>query len=172
GTGMLFSDERLKPFRFGGTQENGLFPGTENLPGIIALAAALELLASRQLEDEQVLSSLDTDGRRILDTGGFPYIWESPREKASGVFCISLPWVADMEELLFYLNTKHVFVSRFSACTGRVDGPSRVLCAMGRPFDRATRSLRVSLGRESTRKDLFTFGSVLKEYWSRARIHL
>ncbi len=168
GTGFLCAGgetrRELRPFRFGGPQEEGLFPGTENLPGILALARAVELLSSRFSQDEAMLRALENDGRRILESSELEYVWESPPHKVGGVFCVSLPWVSDMEDLLFFLNGKHIFLSRFSACTGRVDGASRVLLAMGRPVHRASTSLRIALGRESLRKDIFALASALKEY--------
>jgi cysteine sulfinate desulfinase/cysteine desulfurase-like protein len=99
--------------------------------------------------------ALERDFFDLAQKRGLALVRESPTEHAPGIFCISLPWAASMEELLMELNRRQICVSRFSACSARVDGPSTVLNAMGRPVERSSRSLRIGLGRWNKRDDLY-----------------
>ncbi len=157
GTGALWVRPGLPlgRSRFGGGQEGGLFPGTENTPGIAAAAEAAALLASELGEESVLLRALEADFFALAEKRGLELRSESPADHAPGLFCISLPWADSMEELLFALARRQVCVSRFSACSGRVEGPSRVLSAMGRDAARASFSLRIGLGRFSKREDLY-----------------
>ncbi|MEW5814615.1 MAG: aminotransferase class V-fold PLP-dependent enzyme [Spirochaetota bacterium] len=164
GVGLLFRGNSisLTPFRYGGNQEDGLFPGTENTPGIAALSASIDIIKKRFQEESLYISVLSREGISILTNSSYPCILESPENAAPGILCVSLPWVNDMENLLFTLNQKSICISRFSACTVKATGPSGVLLAMGRPLERAEKSLRISLGRWSKREDFHRLDSVLK----------
>lgn len=166
GIAMLYKkkDVKLRPTRFGGYQNDGLFPGTENTPGIAALSEAIGILKNTITDEGRRLQVLINDGLAILQNRGLDIRIESPKDRAPGVVCISLPWVKDMEALLFYLNTNLICISRFSACSTRVTGPSKILSAMGKPVKRRLTSLRIALGRWSKRDDFFRLAAVLKEY--------
>lgn len=165
GTGALFVREniKLKRHRFGGLQMDGIFPGTENTPGIASLTRAVELAAREFGNEQQRLSRLSEEALALLTQTGVDYMLESPPRRIPGVLCLSLPWAGNMEDLLFNLNENHICISRFSACTPRVRGPSAVLTAMGREKKRAERSLRISFGRFSKREDFYLLAKVLKE---------
>ena len=164
GTALLWCRPGLKlsPLRFGGAQEGGLFPGTENTPGAAALAEALRLLSKEQQDELRMLRSLTEDGLRILDRAGINYRLLSPADRAPGVICISLKPPAGMEELIFSLNGMNICVSRFSACSERIDGSSAVLRAMGYPAGISGNSLRISCGRWSRRDDFHKLAAALK----------
>jgi len=166
GTGLLYKKRgvRLRPRRFGGSQEGGLFPGTENLPGIAAFGAAAAILGKNRRDEQRMLATLTREGLEILAKSGVEVVRESPGDAAPGVLCLSLPWCPDMEQLLHHLNHQQIFVSRFSACTDGVVGPSAILNAMGVPPDRSKKSLRISLGRWSRRDDFFRLARALKEF--------
>lgn len=153
---------RLQPQRFGGSQEGGLFPGTENIPGAAALAEALRLLKKEQAEEHRMLTALCRDGLIILEKNGIGFTLESPEGSAPGVLCISLDDEPEMEKLMFRLNSMNICISRFSACTERLNGSSNILNAMGRSPRRAGSSLRISLGRWSRRDDFFKLAKALK----------
>ncbi len=166
GTGLLWANPEisLAPFRYGGSpeQDSPLFPGTGNPPGIAALGTAISLAESERREETVVLGSLIKDGLTILDEHGVTYINESPPGAAPGIVCLSFPWVRSMEEFLFFLNRNKIAVSRFSACTGDIQGESKVLSAMGRGADRSSTSVRISCGRESKRSEWYLLADVLK----------
>ena len=165
GTALLWKnpDIRIRHLRFGGSQEGGLFPGTENIPGAAALSEALRLMKETQEQDHRMLSTLNREGLAILENAGIEFSLESPEDSAPGVVCISLKRAAEMEELLFGLNSRNICISRFSACSERLSGPSKILSEMGRPAGRAGRSLRIAAGRWSRRDDYFKLARALKE---------
>jgi len=169
GIALLWKKEgvKLDSFRFGGSQEGGFFPGTENTPGIAALSSSLSLLREEGPAEMSRLCMLSGEGLTILKNASFPFILESPEHRAPGILCISLSWVDEIEKLLYTLNLNSICLSRFSACTGRVDGPSRVLLAMGRSRKQASTSLRISLGRWSKRDDFFRLTKVLQEVYGK-----
>lgn len=160
---------RLARFRFGGGQEGGSFPGTENAPGIAAFAEACRVLGERGGEDAVAAAALEKDFLRDAASRGLEFRIESPAVRAPGILCVSLPWAGDMEALLLDLARRNVCVSRFSACGGRVAGPSRALLALGAGRERAERSLRISWGRFTVREDLLVLGKALRELQGAAR---
>ena len=165
GTALLWKkpELRLSPLRYGGSQEAGLFPGTENIPGAAALAEALRILKREQPDELRMLTALSRDGLAVLERSAPPFTAETPENAAPGVICISLDTAEDMERIIFGLNKRSICLSRFSACTERISGPSRTLLAMGRPLHRAERSIRISLGRWSRRDDFFRLSRALNE---------
>jgi cysteine desulfurase len=152
---------RIRPTRFGGHQEDGLFPGTENTPGIAALASAIVIHKKVFHEESMRLSVLADEFLLKLEQMQVTYHLESPADRAPGVLCISLPGYNDMEKLVFGLNNMNICISRFSACTARINGPSRVLSAMGRSLKRSSTSLRISCGRFNRREDLDTLARAI-----------
>ncbi|OHE59867.1 MAG: hypothetical protein A2Y36_04880 [Treponema sp. GWA1_62_8] len=164
GCGLLWKRKslRLARFRRGGTQEGGLFPGTENVPGIAAFAEAAKLLQGSIAEESRMLRVLEKDFLRDLGLKSVPFIEESHEEHAAGVFCLSFPWISDMEAFMLELARLGICVSRFSACSSRVDGPSRVLAAMGVDPIRSSRSMRIGIGRFTVREDLFALSRALR----------
>ncbi|MDC7227826.1 MAG: aminotransferase class V-fold PLP-dependent enzyme [Spirochaetales bacterium] len=165
GTALIWKkpDIRLTPLRFGGSQEGGLFPGTENVPGAAALTEALRLLKKEQADELRMLRALIRDGIAILEKADIGFRMESPPEAAPGVLCISLDYAGSMEKLIFELNSRKICISRFSACSEKLDGPSPVLKAMGRPPGYSGKSIRISAGRWSRRDDFYKLAAALKE---------
>ncbi len=162
GTGIFYKRPglRLNHFRYGGGQEGGMFPGTENIPGIAALGRALELMDAKREEETAVLKTLTREVSWIFRKQGIKTVSESPDDAVPGILNYSLPWIKDMENFLYCLNREKICLSRFSACTERVTGPSRILTAMGRNRKRASTSIRISLGRWSRREDIYTLARV------------
>jgi cysteine desulfurase len=165
GSAFLWSKKglRLSSFRFGGVQQNGVFPGTENLPGIMSLAATVDLMGKEFSLDHSRLSTLTSEGFRILQNEFPDIVRESPPDHVPGILNISLPWIKNIEELIFQLSKNNICISRFSACSHRVSGSSTILVAMKRPVDRASTSLRISFGRWSKREDFFYLVNALKK---------
>jgi cysteine desulfurase len=165
GTALLWCRPgiRLRPLRYGGAQEGGLFPGTENTPGAAALSEALKLMAKYQQNELQMLTALTRDGFNILEKAGIRFRTESPEDSAAGVLCISLEPNTSMQELIFSLNSLNICLSRFSACSEKIDGKSAILDAMGIPTSRAEHSIRISCGRWSRRDDFFKLAAALKK---------
>ncbi|HBE03347.1 MAG: hypothetical protein A2096_06175 [Spirochaetes bacterium GWF1_41_5] len=167
GIAMLVKNNkniRLRPFRFGNPACTGLFPGTANIPGIYALGQAVSLLSAEIRNDIKHLTGLSEEFTVMLESSGFEYYIETGRQRAPGFFLVSIPAITDMEDFFLFLAGKNICLSRFSACTSRVSGPSKILTLMGRNRERACSSLRISMGRFTQRSDLFKLLQAVRGY--------
>lgn len=155
GIGFVFLRSRVKlaPLLTGGDQEYGKRGGTENMPGIIGLAKAVEILKNAPLDSaERVAALRDRFEKTILDNvpdvtvnGSGPRVGNTSNLAFKGV---------DGESLLRLLNQHGVAVSHGSACSSGALEPSRVLLNMGIPLQVARTSLRFSLSRMNTQEEL------------------
>ena len=155
GVGLLFCRKgiRLPNLIEGGAQERGRRGGTENVPGIAAMAAALRD-ACADMERENVrLAKL----RDKLIAG----IRQIPETRINGSLTQRLPGNVNAcflgiegESLLISLDLVGVCGSSGSACTSGSLDPSHVLLAIGLPHEIAHGSLRLSLGRENTEAEV------------------
>jgi cysteine desulfurase len=156
GTGLLYLRTGLKiqPIIYGGGQENGLRSGTENTAGIVGLAAALELAQKeRARESKRSVGLRDYLVKSVLN--------EIPRTYLNGHPTQRLPNNANFtildvegESMVLRLSEKGICASTGSACTSRSLEPSHVLRAIGLPKEVAHGSLRFSLGKSTTKKDI------------------
>lgn len=152
GVGGLFvrSGLEITPFIVGGGQEDGVRGGTTNSAALAGLSAAIEQLASAP--DHQV-DLRDYFESRLL--AGIPgaVIHSRPAGRLSNTSCFSLPGVQGRDVVQKLLQMS-IIVGTGSACSSGSLAPSRVLRAMGVPYEVAWGALRVSLSRQTTREDL------------------
>ncbi len=156
GVGALYARRgvRLKPLIYGGGQENNLRSGTENVPGIIGFAKALELAqAEREEENSRLVELRDYLIKRLIS--------EIPKTVLNGHPAKRLPnnvnvSVLDIEgeAVILYLDAKGIYISTGSACTSTTLDPSHVILAIGQPYEYAHGSLRFTLGKRTTKEDL------------------
>jgi cysteine desulfurase len=155
GAGALWvkSGIRLAPL-LGGTQERGRRAGTENLPGVAGLGAALEAALARRSEDEARVMAL----RDRLEAGLLAAL---PGASVNGAGALRLPGTlsvtfpgVDGEALLMALDLEGLCASAGSACHSGSAKPSPVLGAMGLSPAEARGTLRLSLGWSSTAGDV------------------
>jgi cysteine desulfurase len=165
GIGALIVRDRraVEAIIHGGGQQFGIRPGTENVPGIIALGRAVELAAAEQAATAVRLQALRDDlERQLLAVVPDAVInaWHAPR--APHVTNVSIPGT-DSEALLMHFDLAGIACSSGSACsTGAVE-PSHVLTAMGVPPELGVAALRFSFGKENTAADVDTvIGAVPK----------
>lgn len=166
GIGALYIDKRLKinPIIYGGNQERGLRSGTENVPGIVGLGKAVEIL-NRNFEKEQekvgIIKSYfinrlkeEIDHIRINSPSGehsSPYILNVSFEHVRG------------EVLLHYLENKGIYVSTTSACSSRSSKQSRVLKEIGLNDIDIEGAIRFCFSYRITKEDIDYTVEVLKE---------
>lgn len=143
----------LSSFIEGGAQERGKRAGTENLPGVAGMAAALTE-ACRCLEQNAAYVAGLRD-RLIQGLSQVPHAAlngaASPRLPGNVNFCFE---GIEGESLLLLLDEKGIAASSGSACTSGSLDPSHVLLAIGRPHEVAHGSLRLTLNEENTQADV------------------
>lgn len=155
GVGFLYARKgiRLQNIIEGGAQERGKRAGTENVPGIMAMAAALKDAAESMSE-----TSPGIRARRDRLIKG---LREIPHSALNGNEELRLPSNVNFcfegiegESLLLLLDQKGISASSGSACTSGSLDPSHVLLAIGRVHDVAHGSLRLSIGEDTTDEEV------------------
>jgi cysteine desulfurase len=154
GAGVLFVRDgvTLAPLAWGGGQEQGLRPGTENVAFAVAFATAAEY-ASREQADEANRLAAMRDAIQSALCAGVPGITVNGggAERLPHILNASIPDV-DQEALFVALDMEGLAVSVASACQSGAAEPSHVLSAMGRVIERGA-TLRISVGRTTTAED-------------------
>jgi cysteine desulfurase len=159
GIGALYVKRgtRLQPILHGGGHERRLRSGTENVPGIVGLGAALALAVEKLPEVRPRLEAL----RDRLADGVLERIPEvtylgHPTERLPGNVSFSVRYV-EGESMLLQLDAHGFMVSSGSACASGSLEPSHVVLALGLRAEDAHGSMRISLGRENTEEDVDAF---------------
>ena len=170
GVGALYIRKGIKldPLLHGGGHEFGLRSSTENVPGIVGFAKAVELRKDEMKPEAERLTKL----RDRLIKGAL----EIPDSSLNGHPTQRLPNNANFrfayiegEAIVLGLDMEGVEVSSGSACASKTDLPSHVLLAIGLPPDIARGSLRISLGKHNTPEDVDYILEVLPKVVSRLR---
>lgn len=158
GVGMLYTRRgvAIKPLILGGEQERNLRAGTENIPGVVGFAKALELAQANKEKESKRLEVL------------VKYFWEQlqkqiPNIKLNGpeiglqrlVNNLNVSFIGmEGEALLLYLDEYGIMCSTGSACTVKSLDQSHVLKAMGVPVEHSRGSLRFTFGQCNTKQDI------------------
>jgi cysteine desulfurase len=163
GTGCLYVKlgTNLNQVLFGGEQELGLRPGTENIAGIAGFAKALELAdLSKNKEGARLEKLRDFTIESVLKNIPQSRLNGSPKLRLPNNINISFDGV-DGEMLLASLAQKNICISTGSACTATSTEPSYVLKAIGLSDALAKSSVRITLGSPTTKKEIDKFLKVL-----------
>lgn len=171
GVGVLFVRKGVKitSYVHGGHQERGRRASTENVPGIIGLAKAIDIATKNIDQYNQKL--LELRERTISEiTQKIPFIkLNGDRNKRlPGNVNFSFEFI-EGESLLLMLDMKGIAASSGSACTSGSLDPSHVLLAIGLPHEIAHGSLRISFGDENTHSDVDYLMEVLPMIVGRLR---
>ncbi len=165
GVGALYIRKKtpIEPIIFGGGHERGMRSGTENVPGIIGLAAASEL-AERNLEGEMVRISgmRDRLADYVLERVEDTWVNGSRTKRLPNNLNLGFSFI-EGEALLLRLDAKGIAVSTGSACSSKKTVASHVLTAIGLRPQEAHGSLRVTLGRENTDEEVDRVGEAIVE---------
>ncbi len=155
GTGVLYAKKTilLESLINGGAQERGKRAGTENLAGIRGMAKALEEACKNMELNAKYVSGLRD--KLIAGLEKIPYAElngdKIKRLPGNVSFCFE---GIEGESLLLLLDDKGICASSGSACTSGSLDPSHVLLAIGRPHEVAHGSLRLTIGEETSEKDI------------------
>ena len=171
GTGFLYVGKKagIRSFIHGGQQERGRRAGTENVPGIVGMAAAARR-AHEHMEERAQKERMLRDyliGRIEAEIPDVALNGHRTRRLPNNVnFSF-----ADMEgeTMLIMLDMAQICASAGSACTSGAVDPSHVLLAMGLSKERARGSLRLTLSEENTREELDTVVEELARIVERVR---
>jgi cysteine desulfurase len=158
GGGFLYvrSGTNVAPLVAGDGREGGLRPGTENVEAAVGLAAALELMQAERKTESARQSDLKLGLRQEM-TGRFPGIRiNGPENGSPGIMNFTLEGLSG-EDLVAGLDAAGFAVATGSACSAANEEPSHVLRAIGLTPSQAASSLRVSLGRATTKGELKDF---------------
>lgn len=172
GIGALYVRQgtSLAPVLHGGPQERQIRPGTENLPGIVGLGAAVKWVTAHKSEESVRLTGLRAYAIDRLRELIPDVVVNGPRVAyAPHVLSLSFPGT-DSEAMLFRLNRAGIAVSLGSACNSQTIEPSHVLSAMGLPESLLASTLRVSLGSPTTPDDIDSFTAAIVEIHAMSRV--
>ena len=155
GVGVLYIRRGIAPANIieGGGQERGKRPGTENLPGIMGMAAALDEAIAHMAEHTKKVTALRD--KLIEGLSKIPHcvLNGDPVDRLPGNVSFCFEGI-EGEALLLLLDARGVCASSGSACTSGSLDPSHVLLAIGRPHEIAHGSLRLSLCADNTMEEM------------------
>lgn len=179
GVGVLFKRRgvNLQPLIFGGEQEFGLRPGTENTACIVGLAEALLLAQKNHVKENKRLICLRN------------YLWKKIQEKITKIKLngpeLDEPGAKELrrlpnnlhftildiegEAMLLYLDEKGIQAATGSACTSQSLEPSHVILALGSPYEYAHGSLRLTLGHSNNKQQVDFLVKTLPEVVKKLR---
>lgn len=171
GVGALFVRENIKldPILNGGGHEKGLRSGTENVPGIVGLGKACELTQERFQKDTEHMERLRNKLiKNILNTVEESYLNGHPEQRLVNNTHFRFKAI-EGESLIMGLDEKGIAASTGSACSSKKLQPSHVLLAIGLDPVDAHGSLRLTLGRLNTQKEIDYVLEVLPNVINRLR---
>ena len=155
GIGILYARQglALTTLIAGGAQERGKRAGTENIPAIMGMAAALEEACAHMEENARAVSALRD--KLIAGLSKIPHcaLNGDPVHRLPGNVSFCFEGI-EGESLLLLLDAKGICASSGSACTSGSLDPSHVLLAIGRPHEVAHGSLRLSLCHWNTEEEV------------------
>ena len=155
GIGALYARSGIPMTRLieGGDQEQGRRAGTENVPAIMGMAAALEEACSHMAENTQKMSAFRN--RLIAGLSQIPdaVLNGDPENRLPGNVNFSFEGI-EGESLVLLLDQHGICASIGSACTAQSLSPSHVLLAIGRSDEMAASTLRLSLSVDNTQTDV------------------
>ena len=162
GVGILYARQgiELESLIEGGAQERGKRAGTENIPAIVGMAAALEkAMQEKAAESARIRSLKERLRKKLLALKGV---------RQNGALSPSLPGTlnitfdsAPSAALLPLLGMDGISVSAGSACASGAPEPSHVLLALGLSAKQARSSIRFSLGADLDEKDIDTIAEIV-----------
>jgi cysteine desulfurase len=171
GCGALFirRGTAIDPLFYGGTQDRGRRPGTENVAYAVGLARAAELaVEEREAECRRLEELRDELEREILLRVPDAVVHARHATRAPHILNVSVPGT-DSESMLMALDLRGVACSAGSACQSGAVSASHVLTAIGVPLNLANAALRMSLGSLTTREAIQRVAEIFPALVAKAR---
>lgn len=170
GIGALYvrKNINISKFIYGGEQENGKRPGTENVPAIVGLGTATEeALKSLEKKSQKIRNLRDKLISKILEIPETK-LNGSHEKRLSGNCNVMIKGV-DSESLVLMLDLKGICISGGSACTSGSDEPSHVLLSIGMSNEEAKSSIRFSIDENNSEEDIEYMAKELKNIIEKLR---
>ncbi|MBR0431205.1 cysteine desulfurase [Candidatus Saccharibacteria bacterium] len=170
GVGALYvsHEAKLKPLTLGGGQENGLRSGTENVPGVIGFAKAIELTKEHLNGNRKKYASW----RKILLSELTDYELVNKKHILDNFIVLCYNGI-DAERLVFLLEEQGVYVATGAACAASKGIKSHVLKAIGLSDEQIAGSLRLTLGETNTEEQIHQvtqiINKIIKNEYSRIK---
>ncbi|MFC1613160.1 cysteine desulfurase family protein [Patescibacteria group bacterium] len=156
GVGGLYVSKNIKllPINYGGHQENGLRAGTYNTPAIVGLGKAIEIISKpASAENKKIAGLRDKIIKEVTKKLPDIHINGSLDNRIPSNINLSFKDV-DGESVMIMLDMEGIAVSTGSACSSGSTEPSHVLMAMGISHRLAESSIRITLGKYNTAKEI------------------
>lgn len=156
GVGALYvkNGTKITQLQHGGGQEKNLRSGTENTPGIVGFAKASELITKKDVN--YITKLRDKTIKEVMKITDVLLNGPSGNKRLCNNANLSFKYI-EGESMITLLNESGIACSTGSACSSKSLEPSHVLLAIGRPPEIAHGSLRVSLSKDNTMKDVSYF---------------
>jgi cysteine desulfurase NifS len=164
GVGALYIRKgiELEPLIHGGKQERGIRAGTENVPAIVGLGKAAELVTSALLNSERIRDLRDKLEKGIRNLVPNAILNGQRENRLPNTLNMTLPGLRG-ESIVIAMDQHGIALSSGSACKSGSPEPTHVLIAMGRTEEEAHCSVRFSLSRYTTEEDIDYTLSALEE---------
>ena len=160
GVGALYIAHgvKLKPLVSGGGQENGLRSGTENVPGVIGFAKAIQLAKDHLNGNRKKYSTW----KKVLLSELSDYELINKKHSLDNFIVLCYNGI-DAERLVFLLEEKGVYVATGAACAASKGVRSHVLKAIGLSDEQIAGSLRITLGETNTEEQIHDAAKIINE---------
>lgn len=171
GAGFLYVKKSVKlpPIMYGGEQEKGLRPGTENVPAIIGLTEAFKIAQKEKNKEVKRLIALrDYFIKRITAEIPKTFLNGHPTKRLPNNINVSALGT-EGEAVVLYLDKYGIACSTGSACSSASLEPSHVIMALKKPHEYGHGSLRFTLGRKTTKKEIDYVMKILPEVVKKLR---
>ncbi len=162
GALMVRDGVHLRPQLLGGEQQDGLRPGTQNMPGIAALGAACRWWKEHGDAERERLREMKLALARAIFEANDKVVFNGPAPEDGAPHILSAGFTGVRgETLLHALEAEEIIVGTGSACSSHRKGASSVLLAQGVPEETAQGTIRLSLGIFNTKKEMETAGEAI-----------
>lgn len=158
-SGILFKRRgiELVPLIYGGGHESGLRPGTEDIASSVGLAKALEIAEKQRVKEEKRIATLRDYFWKQIKKQITDVVLNGPDSSSGNRIAnnLNISFLgAESEAVILYLDAKGIACASGAACSTDSDEPSHVLRACGFSDERTKSSIRFTLGRSTTKKDI------------------
>lgn len=170
GIGFLYirTGTKIYPYVDGGSQEDGLRAGTENVAAIVGMAVALKKNCDMMVVTAERLRKIEERFFDVLRESSVEFVQNGSENRVPGNVNISIKG-ANGETLLHRLDLKGIAISTGSACNSENTQVSHVIKAISVPAEYAEGTIRVSFGRDNTEEDAVAIAEALVQILGKTR---